>query len=126
MAVAGLAAAALCAGTAGLGCMIIVGAVVGAGLGAANYGLNHSSKSASGYFSAAGRGAVEGGIAGLTTGSALGRELRIGKNFRIAPGGNRGRGRFQLPHYHRRITDSGGNTVPGGGIKWQRPWQRGW
>jgi hypothetical protein len=50
----------------------------------------------------------------------------IGKNFRIAPGGNRGRGRFQLPHYHRRITDSGGNTVPGGGIKWHRPWQRGW
>jgi len=73
-----------------------------------------------------GSGAKEGGVASLLSDSALGEELAIGKNFRIAPGGNRGPGRFHRRYYHRRITDSTGQTVPGGGIGWHRPWQKGW
>jgi RHS repeat-associated protein len=32
----------------------------------------------------------------------------------------------RIPHYHRRIVDpSTGQTVPGGGIRYHRPWERG-
>jgi hypothetical protein len=79
-----------------------------------------------GYVAAALRGGGEGALSGTIAGSAFGRELSIGRNFRIAPGGNRGKGYFQLPHYHRKIVDSGGKTVPGGSTKWHRPWQKGW
>jgi RHS repeat-associated protein len=54
------------------------------------------------------------------------------KECRIAPMGNRAWrkgwepvGRNQLPHYHRRIVDAAGDTVPGGSIKWHRPWEKG-
>jgi hypothetical protein len=54
------------------------------------------------------------------------------KKFRIAPAGNRAwRTGWepvrvnQLPHYHRTITGPRGKTVPGGSIKWHRPWERG-
>jgi hypothetical protein len=54
------------------------------------------------------------------------------KSFRIAPAGNRAWRRGwepvrinQAPHYHRRITDPTGKTVPDGGIKWHRPYQKG-
>jgi RHS repeat-associated protein len=61
----------------------------------------------------------------------IGREYQITKNLRIAPWGNRvnpkwpaGSTAFQKPHYHRRITDRLGNTVPGGGMKYHRPWEQ--
>lgn len=54
----------------------------------------------------------------------LGREIEIGTNFRFAPFGNRtGNPLGELPHYHRRITDGTGKTVPGGGIGRHRPWE---
>jgi RHS repeat-associated protein len=60
-------------------------------------------------------------------GVKAGFEITIGKNWRFAPFGNRtGNLTGELPHYHRRILDSNGKTVPGGGIGWHRPWQRGW
>jgi hypothetical protein len=30
----------------------------------------------------------------------------------------------QLPHYHRRVVGPDGETVPGQGIRWHRPWER--
>ncbi len=63
----------------------------------------------------------------LIPGFGAGSEVNIGKNFRIAPLGNRGPGRFPWPHFHRRIVDPAtGKTVPGGGIGWHRPRQQGW
>jgi hypothetical protein len=68
---------------------------------------------------------------GLVTGGGLfqrgyktGWELSIGKNLRLAPFGNRTRHPTgELPHYHRRVTDSvSGQTVPGQGIGRHRPW----
>jgi hypothetical protein len=56
----------------------------------------------------------------------IGREYWIGKNFRLAPWGNRAPGRFHYPHYHRRIIGPNGEVVPGGSMKWYRPWQKGW
>ena len=50
-----------------------------------------------------------------------GQELSFGKNFRIAPFGNRtGNPLGELPHYHRRFPG------PGGSINWHRPWEKGW
>jgi RHS repeat-associated protein len=47
-----------------------------------------------------------------------GYETKIGKNWRIAPFGNRvGKWYNRLPHYHRR------GTGPGQGIGRHRPWQ---
>jgi hypothetical protein len=42
---------------------------------------------------------------------------------RIAPTGNRTGGVGELPHYHRRIVGPDGKTVPGGSMKWHRPWE---
>ena len=48
-----------------------------------------------------------------------------GKDFRVAPFGNRTGHKYgELPHYHRRGTDSSGNTIPGQGIGRHRPWER--
>jgi len=53
-------------------------------------------------------------------------ELSFGKNFRIAPFGNRTSNPIgNLPHYHRRILGPNGETIPGGGIGWHRPWEKG-
>jgi RHS repeat-associated protein len=56
----------------------------------------------------------------------LGKELRFGKNVRIAPFGNRTKheiGRY--PHYHRRGVDpKTGQTKPGQGIGRHRPWEK--
>lgn len=54
-----------------------------------------------------------------------GREIKIGNNVRIAPGGNRtGHAFGRFPHYHRRVVDPAtGQTVPGGGISRHRPWE---
>ena len=55
-----------------------------------------------------------------------GREIKIGKNCRIAPFGNRtGHPVGRWPHYHRRIVGPNGETVPGGSMKWHRPWEKG-
>ncbi|SFL83811.1 hypothetical protein [Nitrosomonas communis] len=62
--------------------------------------------------------------AGLYRGYQLGWELSIGKNFRVAPFGNRtGHSIGRFPHYHRRGVDSvTGQTRPGQGIGRHRPW----
>jgi len=55
----------------------------------------------------------------------LGREIKIGKNLRIAPWGNRTGHRYgRYPHYHRRGTrGADGNPLPGQGIGRHRPWE---
>lgn len=54
-----------------------------------------------------------------------GKEIPIGGG-RVAPFGNRTGHPFgELPHYHRRIVGPGGTTVPGGSLKWHRPWEKG-
>jgi RHS repeat-associated protein len=125
MGLAGLAAAA-CPETAGFGCALAVGMAAGAGLGATNYAVNSNDHSAGGYAKETGIGGLEGALAGFGTAAAAGKELEVGGRFRIAPGGNRGPGYFQKPHYHRLITGSDGETLPGGSMKWHRPWQKGW
>lgn len=63
------------------------------------------------------------GGAGLIRGYRAGSEISIGNNLRIAPFGNRtGHPTGRYPHYHRRVVDSGGQTVPGQGIGRHRPW----
>ena len=114
--VAGLATLA-CPETAGLGCAIAAGAIAGAGINSANYAVNSHNQSIGGYVKAAAVGGAEGATAGLGAYSAAGREIRLANgDVRIALGGNRGPGRFQLPHYHRRGP---------GGIAAHRPWE-GW
>jgi RHS repeat-associated protein len=58
-------------------------------------------------------------------GYATGYEFRVGKNWRFAPWGNRtGDPTGKLPHYHHRWpAGPDGQTPPGGGIGWHRPWQ---
>jgi hypothetical protein len=55
-----------------------------------------------------------------------GREFSFGRNFRISPFGNAdGANWFErVPHYHRRVLLPNGDTVPGQGIGWHRPWQK--
>lgn len=57
---------------------------------------------------------------------ATGAELSIGRNFRLAPWGNRtGHPVGKYPHYHRRGTpDANGNTPAGQGISRHRPWEK--
>lgn len=53
-----------------------------------------------------------------------GREIKIGNDLRIAPFGNRtGHQYGKYPHYHRRVVDSSGKTLPGQGIGRHRPWE---
>lgn len=60
-------------------------------------------------------------IAGLIAGP----EFVTAAGTRIAPFGNRTRRLVgQLPHYHRRVVGPDGETVPGQGIRWHRPWER--
>ncbi|MGL4745930.1 MAG: RHS repeat-associated core domain-containing protein, partial [Dermatophilaceae bacterium] len=54
-----------------------------------------------------------------------GREYKFGPNFRIAPFGNRtGHPTGRYPHYHRRVVDDTGETLPGQGIGRHRPWDK--
>jgi hypothetical protein len=70
-------------------------------------------------------GGLVAGVAVTTRGYATGAELSIGRNFRIAPWGNRtGHPTGRYPHYHRRGTDANGNTLPGQGIGRHRPWDK--
>ena len=60
----------------------------------------------------------------IRKGWLLGQEIRIGRNLRIAPLGNRtGHPIGRWPHYHRRGVGPGGVTRPGQGISRHRPWQ---
>jgi RHS repeat-associated protein len=55
----------------------------------------------------------------------LGYEYSFGRDFRIAPWGNRtGHPIGKWPHYHRRGKDDQGNTIPGQGIGRHRPWEK--
>ncbi|MBP1152572.1 RHS repeat-associated core domain-containing protein [Methylocaldum sp. RMAD-M] len=64
------------------------------------------------------------GVAIHTIGFRTGGELSIGRNFRLAPWGNRTGNRYgELPHYHRRGVDQSGQTLPGQGIGRHRPWE---
>ena len=57
-------------------------------------------------------------------GYLIGPEIKIGKNLRLAPFGNRTKHSLgELPHYHRRVVGPDGRTVPGGGIGRHRPWE---
>lgn len=67
------------------------------------------------------------GVATNLEGYATGYEIRLGKNLRIAPWGNRtDNPNGELPHYHRRTVEPDGSVPPDGGIKWHRPWEKGW
>ena len=73
-------------------------------------------------------------VAGAATGTLVhyvafkkGVEIRIGRNFRIAPYGNRTGHKYgRYPHYHRRgpIDPRTGQTKAGQGIGRHRPWER--
>lgn len=71
-------------------------------------------------------GGLVAGAAVTSKGYATGAELSIGRNFRIAPWGNRtGHPIGKFPHYHRRgAPDANGNTPPGQGIGRHRPWEK--
>jgi RHS repeat-associated protein len=68
-------------------------------------------------------GAALGGVGRF---GALGKELSIGRNLRVAPFGNRtGHPTGKWPHYHRRSPDpKTGQSPPGQGIKRHRPWDK--
>lgn len=68
----------------------------------------------------AGAGIGSGGLRGFRAG----KEITFGRNFRIAPFGNRtGHATGRFPHYHRRgIDPNTGLTRPGQGIGRHRSW----
>jgi len=74
MTIAGVGAGLICAGTAGIGCAVIAGAVIGATLGGANYALNSKEHTGWGWVGAIGIGAAEGAIAGLASGAGAAEE----------------------------------------------------
>lgn len=148
----GIAAAAIagtvavCAATAGVGC-VVAGAAIGAGAGAADYAAGDAGtkrwswgklavNTTIGSVLGAGAGAAEkygarlaGKLVNTKTWSIIsrgGKEISIGRNLRISPFGRSGPGRWyvKIPHYHRRIINkTTGETNMYGGIKWHRPWQ---
>ena len=70
---------------------------------------------------------VAGIMGALLNGIRVGPELKIGKNARIAPFGNRtGHPTGRWPHYHRRVPNPAkpGQGMPGQGIGRHRPWDR--
>jgi RHS repeat-associated protein len=63
--------------------------------------------------------------AGAYAGYARGFEISIGKNFRLAPFGNRtGHPTGRFPHYHRRVFQKPGKVEKGQGIDRHRPWDQ--
>ena len=73
-----------------------------------------------------------GQVAGVTNvaligvGAARGQEISLGRNVRLAPGGNRtGHPYGRYPHYHRRgpLDSRTGQTRAGQGIRRHRPWE---
>jgi RHS repeat-associated protein len=77
---------------------------------------------------AVGKSAILGGAMGAFSGYGAGlkgKEIDINGNLRINPWGSaKGPWQGRLPHYHRRVVDSQGTTLPGQGIKWHRPWEK--
>ncbi|MDG6894246.1 RHS repeat domain-containing protein [Volucribacter amazonae] len=73
----------------------------------------------------AGIGAITGPAVGNVAKCAkLGKELKIGKNMRIAPFGNRTNHPIgKYPHYHRRGKPVNGKTPDAQGIGRHRPWE---
>ncbi|BDQ34072.1 RHS repeat domain-containing protein [Pseudodesulfovibrio portus] len=71
------------------------------------------------------RGATKAGKA-IKNVYKVGKEFKFGKNWRIAPLGNRtGKKAGELPHYHRRsINSKTGKTKEGQGIGRHRPWDK--
>lgn len=62
--------------------------------------------------------------AGVENFARAGREVKFGNDFRVAPFGNRtGNQLGKFPHYHQRVVDPCGNTLPGQGIGRHRPWE---
>lgn len=79
-----------------------------------NYTVNFGSMS---YY-----GGAAAGTAVHVIGFRRGAELSIGRNFRLAPWGNRTGHRYgKYPHYHRRGVGPNGQTRPGQGIGRHRP-----
>jgi RHS repeat-associated protein len=70
-------------------------------------------------------GAFAAGVGVTAVGYATGAELSLGRNFRLAPWGNRtGDPYGEWPHYHRRgCPGPDGQTPPGQGIGRHRPFQ---
>ena len=118
-------------------CPWCVGALIGAAWDLGSQILNNKLNGC-GAFDDINWGSVAGSAAlGALGGSGwrmfkTGREFSFGKNFRIAPFGNRtGHPTGRFPHYHRRVLGPDGKTVPGGSINRHRPWDtrttdRGW
>ena len=77
---------------------------------------------------------VAGVVAGVALQTAIhrrgyktGHEFAFGKNFRVAPWGNR-RGNHPIgkyPHYHRRIFKPNGEVADYGSLNRHRPWEKG-
>ena len=61
---------------------------------------------------------------GLTYGSALRQELKIGRNLGSGPVATGDQVAFKS-RTHRRIFDKRDNVADGGGWKWHRPWEKG-
>jgi RHS repeat-associated protein len=90
-------------------------------------GLNDVVDFCSSAYFAGKAGAWAWAISFNAVGYAQGAEFWIGKNFRVAPWGNRtGHATGKFPHYHRKITGPSGETVPGGSMRWHRPYEKGW
>jgi len=71
-------------------------------------------------------GVVGKGLRELYTFARDGREISLGRDFRLAPFGNRTENEYGgLPHYHRRgaIDPATGESMPGQGIGRHRPWE---
>jgi RHS repeat-associated protein len=74
-----------------------------------------------------GKSTLLGGIMGGFSGYGTGRQglEYSGQNWRLNPwGSSTGRWFERMPHYHRRVLDAQGSTLPGQGIRWHRPWQK--
>lgn len=55
---------------------------------------------------------------------SAGKEIKLGKNLRLAPFGNRTGHRYgRYPHYHRRGFNPDGSIREGQGMKRHRPWE---
>jgi len=100
------------------------GTLAGAAEGAKDIAVQFGSQVASGNPRAIGQA---GGLvidAYIAVRGVQGKEIKIGDDLRIAPTGNRtGHPTGRFPHYHRRIVGPDGKTVPGGSMKWHRPWE---
>jgi RHS repeat-associated protein len=101
------------AGTAVLAYNDAVDCVGGSTTGCVNVGV------------AAGLGLAGGGGGHAIRGVIRPREIPLGtgNNWRLAPFGNQ---YSRVPHYHRRSFDRNtGKTLPGGSMRYHRPWERG-